>query len=54
VCDCYERGNRCFCGNPWELVTDRTTPSGKTLYRCTCCGWETPAPTKYHKCGEVN
>jgi hypothetical protein len=36
----------------WEVVVGKTSPSGKVLFRCTLCGYETPAPTKNHKCGE--
>lgn len=24
---------------------EKTTPSGKTLYKCSGCGWEVPAPS---------
>jgi hypothetical protein len=33
----------------WELIP-KTTRSGKVLYRCPRCGYETPSPTKTHKC----
>jgi len=35
---------------------ERTSPSGKTLYRCRVCGDETPAPCKYpyHACLDFN
>jgi hypothetical protein len=42
--------NAAHNGEPiWELIP-RTTPSGKVLFRCSRCGYETPAPTKNHKC----
>jgi ribosomal protein L44E len=37
----------------WDILGDKTTPSGKVLFRCKLCGYETPAPTKNHRCGEV-
>jgi hypothetical protein len=33
----------------WELIP-KTTRSGKVLFRCPRCGYETPAPTKNHEC----
>ena len=33
----------------WELIP-KTTRSGKVLFRCSSCGYETPAPTKNHLC----
>jgi hypothetical protein len=33
----------------WELI-QRATRTGKVLYRCKSCGYETPAPTKNHEC----
>jgi len=35
---------------------ERTSPSGKTLYRCRVCGDVTPAPCKYpyHACLDFN
>lgn len=35
----------------WELIP-KTTRSGKVLFRCPGCGYETPAPTKNHQCGK--
>jgi tRNA(Ile2) C34 agmatinyltransferase TiaS len=34
----------------FEVVPDKTTASGKAIYRCPRCGYETPAPTKLHQC----
>ncbi len=34
----------------WVPQIDKTTPSGKRLFRCNGCGEEDPAPTKYHDC----
>lgn len=39
-------------GNTFEFIPDKTTNSGKALFRCRLCGFETPAPTKTHVCGE--
>jgi hypothetical protein len=37
-------------GEPvWELIP-KITNSGKVLFRCSSCGYETPAPTKNHQC----
>lgn len=42
--------NAAFNGETdWELIP-KTTNSGKVLYRCPKCGYETPSPTKNHVC----
>jgi hypothetical protein len=40
-------------GFEW-IVIDRTTPSGKQLFKCSLCGVEQPWPDKYkfHRCQE--
>jgi hypothetical protein len=42
----------------WRYVKNKTTPSGKILYRCARCGIEDPAPVKiqyeHRKCIERN
>lgn len=40
-----DRGDAMF-----DIVAGKTTNSGKVLFRCSRCGYETPAPTKNHKC----
>lgn len=35
----------------WELIP-KLTNSGEVLFRCTHCGYETPAPSKDHHCIE--
>jgi hypothetical protein len=31
----------------WIMLENKTTPSGKTLFKCNICGTETPGPTKW-------
>jgi hypothetical protein len=42
--------NAAHNGEPvWDLIP-KTTNSGKVLFKCSGCGYETPAPTKRHEC----
>lgn len=37
--------SRCRGGERWEVLP-RTSPSGKRLFRCSCCGRESTCPDK--------